>query len=162
MNSRTWNRRIVLAAASVTLIGGGVALPATAMAAPTAPQHSVTLVPHDDGHDPGLQDGDLSVPGVMGGDLMDPHYPQGDQNDNHDTPNGNGGSSLFGGKGGHSDDYDHNPLGGDSGVGDITGHTDSGSHNRHHGKGLDDWHDDMNLAPDSDVDLDDLDLGLDW
>lgn len=45
MNKITWNRRIVLAAASVALIGGGVAVPATAMAATAAPQHTATLPP---------------------------------------------------------------------------------------------------------------------
>ncbi|MGW1775380.1 hypothetical protein [Streptomyces sp. NPDC002104] len=41
-------RRIVLASASVALLGGGIALPATAMAAPTAaPQHAVSFVQDD-------------------------------------------------------------------------------------------------------------------
>ncbi|WP_405704086.1 hypothetical protein [Streptomyces sp. NBC_00069] len=44
MSERFWTRRIILAGASAALIGGGVALPATAMAAPTAaPQQAVTL-----------------------------------------------------------------------------------------------------------------------
>ncbi|MFE6847981.1 hypothetical protein [Streptomyces sp. NPDC057686] len=92
MNSRTWNRRIVLAAASVTLVGG-VALPATAMAAPATPQHTITQTPHNDGNDHGLQTSDHSVPGVMGGDLMDPGYQQGVEDDDQDTPNSNGGHS---------------------------------------------------------------------
>ncbi|MFF1337453.1 hypothetical protein ACFVYT_05955 [Streptomyces sp. NPDC058290] len=54
MSKLQWNRRVVLAAASVTLAGGGVALPATAMAAPAAPQHGVTLAPqNENGHTPG-------------------------------------------------------------------------------------------------------------
>ncbi|MFG2985934.1 hypothetical protein ACGFYQ_41340 [Streptomyces sp. NPDC048258] len=41
-------RRVVLAGASLALVGGGIALPATAMAAPAAvPQHAVTLAPSD-------------------------------------------------------------------------------------------------------------------
>ncbi|MER5763177.1 hypothetical protein [Streptomyces sp. NPDC002082] len=41
-------RRIVLASASVALLGGGIALPATAMAAPTAvPQHAVSVLQGD-------------------------------------------------------------------------------------------------------------------
>ncbi len=62
MNSMTWNRRIVLASATATLIGG-VALPATAMAAPTTPQHTVTQTPHDDNQDTPNSNG-----GTMGGD----------------------------------------------------------------------------------------------
>ncbi|MGW0753258.1 hypothetical protein [Streptomyces sp. NPDC002587] len=159
MNSITWNRRIVLAAASVTLIGGGVALPATAMAAPNAAQHSVTQTPHND--DPGLQESDHSVPGTMGGDLMDPDYPPGDDNDSRDTPNSNSGS-------GGDDSDDNVTVGGDSGAsGGATkssGHTGSGGNTRHHGKGLDDWHDDVDLTHDGDVDIDpdpDPDLDLD-
>ncbi|MFE9633564.1 hypothetical protein [Streptomyces sp. NPDC006463] len=41
-------RRVVLAGASLALVGGGIALPATAMAAPAAaPQQAVTLAPSD-------------------------------------------------------------------------------------------------------------------
>ncbi|MET9960723.1 hypothetical protein ABZ128_17010 [Streptomyces sp. NPDC006326] len=48
MFQRFSTRRIVLAGASVALLGGGIALPATAMAAPVAaPQHVVTLAPAD-------------------------------------------------------------------------------------------------------------------
>ncbi len=77
----SYSRRVLLAAASVALVGGGVALPAAAMAAP-APQHGVTAAPQGDDEDgPGLVGdllgSDLSIPGVMGGDLMDPGYPQG-------------------------------------------------------------------------------------
>ncbi|MFG2295519.1 hypothetical protein [Streptomyces sp. NPDC048603] len=84
------SRRVVLAAASVALIGGGVALPATAVAAVAAsavPSPGVALAPQDGEEDIldfggvvagfGLLDGDDSVPGVMGGDLMDPGYPEG-------------------------------------------------------------------------------------
>ncbi|MFJ7271562.1 hypothetical protein ACIQV3_33800 [Streptomyces sp. NPDC099050] len=39
-------RRLVLASASVALLGGGIALPATAMAAP-APQHAVSFLQDD-------------------------------------------------------------------------------------------------------------------
>ncbi|MEV7414832.1 hypothetical protein [Streptomyces sp. NPDC089919] len=46
----TFTRRIVLAGSSLLLLGGGVALPATAMAAP-APQHAVTFVHQDDSAD---------------------------------------------------------------------------------------------------------------
>lgn len=54
MTKLYWNRRVVLAAASVTLAGGGLALPATAMAAPAAPQHGVTLAPRNgNGNTPG-------------------------------------------------------------------------------------------------------------
>ncbi|MFE9631083.1 hypothetical protein [Streptomyces sp. NPDC006463] len=150
MNKITWNRRIVLAAASVTLIGGGVALPATAMAAPTAPQHAVTLAPQDGDHgddDPGLHDGDLSVPGVMGGDLMDPDYPPGDEGDSW-TPNSNGGSSVTGGDW----EDDNTMVGGDATSG---GHTGS---SKHHGSGS---HKGTHKHKGSDDDLDDvLDLEL--
>ncbi|MEU5806668.1 MULTISPECIES: hypothetical protein [unclassified Streptomyces] len=48
MFERSWTRRIVLAGASAALLGGGIALPATAMAAPVAaPQHAVSLLPND-------------------------------------------------------------------------------------------------------------------
>ncbi|MEV6296749.1 hypothetical protein AB0M41_41515 [Streptomyces sp. NPDC051896] len=47
MTKISWTRRIVFAASSATLIGGGVALPATAMAAPM-PQHVVAQAPTDD------------------------------------------------------------------------------------------------------------------
>ncbi|MET9960725.1 hypothetical protein ABZ128_17020 [Streptomyces sp. NPDC006326] len=48
MFQRFSTRRVVLAGASVALLGGGIALPATAMAAPVAaPQHVVTLAPAD-------------------------------------------------------------------------------------------------------------------
>ncbi|MEV7416337.1 hypothetical protein [Streptomyces sp. NPDC089919] len=42
----SFTRRVVLAGSSLLLLGGGVALPATAMAAP-APQHAVTFVQDD-------------------------------------------------------------------------------------------------------------------
>ncbi|MFE6848280.1 hypothetical protein [Streptomyces sp. NPDC057686] len=48
MTKLFWNRRVVLAAASVALAGGGLALPATAMAASAAPQHGMTLAPQND------------------------------------------------------------------------------------------------------------------
>ncbi|MFB7462899.1 hypothetical protein ACFCZ1_05230 [Streptomyces sp. NPDC056224] len=52
MFERFSTRRIVLAGASLALVGGGVALPATAMAAPAAaPQQAVTLAPVDDSAD---------------------------------------------------------------------------------------------------------------
>ncbi|MEU5809372.1 hypothetical protein [Streptomyces sp. NPDC047718] len=48
MFERSWTRRIVLAGASAALLGGGIALPATAMAAPTTtPQHAVTFLQDD-------------------------------------------------------------------------------------------------------------------
>ncbi|MGW4688909.1 hypothetical protein ACWEPM_28995 [Streptomyces sp. NPDC004244] len=48
MFERSWTRRIVLASASAALLGGGIALPATAMAAPTTtPQHAVTFLQDD-------------------------------------------------------------------------------------------------------------------
>ncbi|MEU7556514.1 hypothetical protein AB0B01_30045 [Streptomyces sp. NPDC044571] len=48
MFQRFSTRRIVLAGASVALLGGGIALPATAMAAPVAaPQQAVSLLPAD-------------------------------------------------------------------------------------------------------------------
>ncbi|MFI6004791.1 hypothetical protein ACIA98_31030 [Streptomyces sp. NPDC051366] len=48
MSERFWTRRIFLAGASVALVGGGIALPATAMAAPTAaPQQAVNLLQDD-------------------------------------------------------------------------------------------------------------------
>ncbi|MEV7420564.1 hypothetical protein [Streptomyces sp. NPDC089919] len=44
----SFTRRVVLAGSSLLLVGGGIALPATAMAAPAAaPQHAVTLVRGD-------------------------------------------------------------------------------------------------------------------
>ncbi len=61
--SSTGHRRIVLAAASATLIGASVALRATAMAAPTTPQHTVTQTPIgddiDDDFHTDFPDGDL-------------------------------------------------------------------------------------------------------
>ncbi|NXY99848.1 hypothetical protein HYE82_36885, partial [Streptomyces sp. BR123] len=48
MFERSWTRRIVLAGASAALVGGGIALPATAMAAPvSAPQQAVSVLPAD-------------------------------------------------------------------------------------------------------------------
>ncbi|MGW0394624.1 hypothetical protein ACWDYJ_27795 [Streptomyces sp. NPDC003042] len=48
MFERFPTRRIVLAGASLALVGGGIALPATAMAAPAAvPQQAVALLPAD-------------------------------------------------------------------------------------------------------------------
>ncbi|MEU9304830.1 hypothetical protein [Streptomyces sp. NPDC048269] len=51
-----------------TLIGGGVAFPATALAAPTAPQQGVTHPgPQNDDYDPDLQDSDKHMtPGTLG------------------------------------------------------------------------------------------------
>ncbi|MFJ6940244.1 hypothetical protein [Streptomyces sp. NPDC101132] len=46
MFQRFLTRRVVLSASSLALVGGGIALPATAMAAP-APQAVVTLAPAD-------------------------------------------------------------------------------------------------------------------
>uniref|UniRef100_A0AAU2JJ91 Uncharacterized protein n=1 Tax=Streptomyces sp. NBC_00049 TaxID=2903617 RepID=A0AAU2JJ91_9ACTN len=48
MFERSWTRRIVLAGASAALLGGGIALPATAMAAPVAaPHQAVSVLPAD-------------------------------------------------------------------------------------------------------------------
>ncbi|MFF1344255.1 hypothetical protein ACFVYT_41765, partial [Streptomyces sp. NPDC058290] len=48
MFERFPTRRIVLAGASLALVGGGIALPATAMAAPVAaPQQAVSLLQDD-------------------------------------------------------------------------------------------------------------------
>ncbi|MFF3861418.1 hypothetical protein [Streptomyces sp. NPDC002209] len=82
MNSTTWSRRIVRAAATVTLIGGGAALPATAMAAPTAPQHTAAQAPHNDNQDTpnssgGTVSGDSEATGVTAKSLN--HIGPGDQ-----------------------------------------------------------------------------------
>ncbi|MFG2656031.1 hypothetical protein, partial [Streptomyces sp. NPDC048425] len=47
MTKRSWNRRLVVVAASVVLAGGGLALPMTAMAAPVTLQHGPVALDDD-------------------------------------------------------------------------------------------------------------------
>ncbi|MCX5125882.1 hypothetical protein [Streptomyces sp. NBC_00347] len=62
-------RRIVLASASVALLGGGIALPATAMAAPTAVPHQAVSVLQDDSADGIGTGGDANAENTtVGGD----------------------------------------------------------------------------------------------
>ncbi|MEV7415320.1 hypothetical protein [Streptomyces sp. NPDC089919] len=61
----SFTRRVVLAGSSLLLVGGGVALPATAMAAP-APQHAVTFV-QDDSADGIATSGDSNAENTTAG-----------------------------------------------------------------------------------------------
>ncbi|MFG2291970.1 hypothetical protein [Streptomyces sp. NPDC048603] len=115
MTKISWNRRVVLAAASAALIGGGVALPAAAMAVPAAPQNGIALAPQTDPEDI-LDWIDQSVSDPTGG--LGPPELIPEPLDHEGWGDGEGGHGRlldlpgFSEDGHSNDDGDDRPLGG--------------------------------------------------